>query len=201
MGETPLHYAALEPIAAALLAAGADPDRKHFTMTPLVAATLAGHDEVARLIHGHSTRARAARISEQMRSLGLSYLSEADTEFMLAGTVPVDDPQHLFESSRAERRVEPDFPRTIFEGWIKQIDAARLHPLAELALQAGLPLFFDLNTPPEEILKAMSAAGAQRSGPYRRRTRRFAGDELLTEVPLLHACQRREWGRWRNVGP
>jgi len=123
MGETPLHYAAVEPIAAALLAAEADPDLKHFTMTPLAAATLAGHDEVARLIHDHSTRSRAAQITEQMRTLGLRYQSETDTEFMLAGMEPVDDPQHLFESSRAERRVEPDFPRTIFEGWVKQVDA------------------------------------------------------------------------------
>ncbi len=178
MGETPLHYAASAPIAAALLAAGADPDRKHFTITPLAAATLAGHDDVARLIYDYSARARAARISDQMRTLGMSYPSEAETELMIAGTEPVVDPQRLLEISR-ERNVEPDFPRTTFEGWIKQVDTDRIQPLAEAALQAGLPLFFDLNTPPEELLQVMSAAGAQRSGPVRRRTRRFAGDELL----------------------
>jgi hypothetical protein len=185
LGETPLHYAAelgFEDVAEILLAAGADPDRQHFTVTPLVAATLAGKNGVARLIQKQSARGHAARTNELMGRLGWSFLKDDDVELMLSGTEPLHDRDQvdkLLSLSMVEAPIKTDFPCTTFEGWIKQIDTAQLQPLSHEALRAGFPWFFDLDMPPEQLLAyvARSAPGEPRR--LKKRTRRFAGDELL----------------------
>lgn len=185
LGETPLHYAAefgFEDIAEILLAAGADPDRQHFTITPLVAATLAGKNGVARLIQEQSALGRAARTDELIDRLGWSFFKDGEVELMLSGTEPLRDRDQVFKLlnlSMSEAPIKTDFPRTTFEGWIKQIDAAQLQPSSHEALRAGFPLFFDLDVPPEQLLVAIARTASGEPVRLKKRTRRFAGDELL----------------------
>lgn len=200
-GQTPLHHAAMlgfDEIAEALLAAEADPDRADFNgVKPLVVASLAGHNGMARLIRDSLSRRREEHTQQQFDRLGWPVgplgVREGEGEFMLAGTEKVDEPHRIIELSLVTEPHRTDVPFTSFEGWIKQTLADDFSPIALEAVEAGLPWFFDLAAPPEKMLAAIHE---DRAGTVRRfsgqRARRFAGDDTLPRSRYYTLCKDEE---------
>ncbi len=195
-GATPLLHAAMlgfEEIAEALFAAGADPDRGDFDGSkPLAAATVKGHEGTARLIQCWLSSHREQRRNQQLDRLGWVVGVRGDeTEIRLAGTEKVDNPDRIIELSWAEAPLETEIPFTSFEGWIKQIDVQRFPAIALEAVRAGLPWFFDLADGPEDLLAAIPGDRTGKSWRFTgQRPRRFAGDDALPKIALLHSLQR-----------
>jgi hypothetical protein len=133
-----------DEIAEALLAAEADPDRADFNgVKPLVVASLAGHDRVARLIRDAISRRREDHTQQHLDRLGWFVgrvgVREDEAEFILAGTEKVDEPDLIIERSLATESLRIDAPFTSFDGWTRHTVADDLSPIALEAVAAGLP--------------------------------------------------------------
>ena len=159
-------------------------------------ASIADHAEVARLLRDRLLAMRASAADTAASAVGVRFSAPpADKKMVFMGGVQRgrggDAPEPISEENRRlAEEMRQSMPLGTFRGWLKQIDAAELNPMGQLALDYAFPFFLTFMDFDEYqahnalIRKARGVSTFTRTA----RARRFAGDESLPRGRYYTVC-------------